>query len=304
MRWLALLLLLATPAAAQEWQRDGLLWQRLPPAEEQVQEPLVDLPRVQAQMAQGCGATPVAFGDTAGMRGADLGDWPRAVRRQVAAASITTDPAEATARMAAAMQAPGLTQDQLWALETQAALIALQLGDPGPARALRDLPEDAPGQLRADRIFWQAMGRIEGSRRPDWTALSARLAQAHAADPAAFQIRAWRLIAWLGDPQPGACAARVRALGDLALDVSEASACPLMIGHVSHRIDRALTDRADPGAPLRSADVAWRLYTEALLARIVRAERVAGAATASLRAGNGPCRAEMLSALAQLEALP
>lgn len=299
-----MLVLLAAPGSAQEWQRDGLLWQRLPPPDAQVEDPLVDLPRVQAQMAQGCAATPVAFGDTAGMRGAALGDWPRAVRRQVAAASVTTDAAEAAERMEAALATPGLSEAQQATLETQAALIALQLGDPRPARALPDLPTGAPGALRADRIFWRTMGNIHDQRRPDWSAVAAAMEAAYQADSAAFQVRAWRLISWLGAPPPGACTDRVRALGDIALDVSEASACPLMIGHVSHRIDRALTARPDPGAPIATEAEAWRLFTEALLARIVRAERVAGAAEASLRASNAPCRREMLGALAQIGELP
>ena len=126
-----------------------------------------------------------------------------------------------------------------------------------------------------------------------------RLDAAYAADPSSFQVRAWRVIAWLKAAPSGTCATRVADFSTRLLDLSEASACPLMLGHVTHAIDRALGSR--PGTDSDRARATWRRFGEALLALVAGAPEVAAHRRAELT-GAGGCAAMMgaeLDALAR-----
>ncbi|MGR3804782.1 hypothetical protein [Marinibacterium profundimaris] len=293
MRLLVILLLLLPGLAQAQWMRTGLEFHGQPPQP----DPVVDRARVEAQQARRCEASAIRFGDTAAMRGAVAPpDWDDPTRTSAAIAAIADRPDTALQALdAAALTAT--TDEAATVLEAQAVLTALQFGQ-SPTVPTNDLS----GPHLSDRLFWQALARAPTATPGQWTdQILPALDAAFAADPTSFQVRAWRVIAWLEarPPAAGQCAARIAAFSDRLLDLSEASACPLMLGHVTHAIDRALGSR--PGTDSDRARATWRRFGEALLALVAGAPEVAAHRRAELT-GAGGCAAMMgaeLDALAR-----
>lgn len=288
------------------WVRTGLEWHN--PIRE---ESAVDQARVAAQIEAGCVETGIRFGDTAAMRDT-LGpiDWPEAVRKLVSAAALLdrNDAAQSLLDQAAAV--PGLDRLMIAALENQRILTALQFGDIELADRLLDrfgIAENLPGPIRADRLFWSVLIEAPKATSADWrTALGPRLDAALAADPYSFQTRVYRLIAWLeGDGWTAgtSCMVMIGKYSALALDISEASACPLMIGHVTHALDRHFKERADD--PDAGSLGIWRTFATGVLA-IVAGERDT-AVMARNRLANPlatiPCADQMAKEILMLERL-
>lgn len=303
MRRVAIVLLLVivpVPVAAQVgsvWVQTGLEWHPLPPPGG------IDEERVAEQIAVGCGASGIHFGDTAGMRGFDVpDDWPDDVREFASRAAFTDSEDDALEALRQALATPGLTGLQRLLLENQQIHVALQFGDRETARTLlaaHGMSEALPGPIRSDRLFWSAMVNQPGASPREWRdTLLPRLDQAFAADPTSFQVRVWRAIGWLeGAAWTGGddCTTLIREFSTRVLDVSQASACPLMIGHVAHAMDRHFDVRSED-API-STLATWRKFATGLLA-ILSGERATAAAMRLALAESASqiaCAAEMSS---------
>ncbi|MEM8729473.1 MAG: hypothetical protein AAGF79_06095 [Pseudomonadota bacterium] len=275
---LGLALILCAHAVAAEWVRTGL---ELHPAVDPP-EPAVDRDRVAAQQDKRCAASSIRFGDTAAMRGIATADWDDTARTLAAIAALADSAQSAQSALAGiapddpAAQEIRDSQSILTALQFAAApaaeQAAEQAAEPGTAPAAL---EDATGAATSDRLFWQALSQSKSATPAQWRdEIQPMLEAAFAADPSSFQVRAWRVIAWL-QARPSArsdCAAGIAEFSDRLLDLSEASACPLMLGHVTHAIDRALTSR--PETDTDRSRAAWRSFGEALLALVAGAPDV------------------------------
>lgn len=284
---------LAGPAHA-DWVLSGFEW-HLRPAPP---EPVVDAERVSAQQAQGCSQGPVRFGDTAWMRGtAPAADWRDRDRLAASIAAFADRPQTA-------MSALSDPSDMAYRALLRG-LLALQLGDPDAARdhlrasgPLADLPP----ALASDVIFWTVMTEADTATPPDWrTRLVPDLDAAHRADPTSFQVRAWRVIGWYrGESYTdgSSCAARLDSFADRLLDLSEASACPLMLGHVSHAINRALKSR--PDTDTQAARVPWRLFQDGLFATVTGAAEMRATALTTLSQSQAACAPLLASELARI----
>lgn len=285
-RLLAAFLLLPLPAVA-DWTRTGLeLHARpVPPA------PVVDLARVQAQKANRCAATSIRFGDTAAMRGTAPAEiWDDTARTNAAIAALSDRPQTAQAALDA------LPQDSAMA-DSQRILTALQFGQTPDVTGA-----ETPGHA-ADRLFWQVMTDAPGATQRAWRDdLLPRLDAGFATDPSSFQIRAWRVIGWLRADPPGTCADRIADWSTRLLDLSEASACPLMLGHVTHAIDRALGSRPDTDPDNDRA--VWRAFGDGMLAVVAGAPDVAAARRAEIMTSGTFCAPTLAAELTRLEALP
>lgn len=285
---LALILLLLPGAALAQWTRTGLEFHALAPPP----DPVVDRARVEAQQARRCEASAIRFGDTAAMRGGASAEWDEPTRTAAAIAAIADRPETALAALDG-LSAQGEAQV---ILDSQRLLTALQFGQ-APTVATEGLT----GAHLADRLFWQAIAAAPTATPGQWAdQILPALDAAFAADPSSFQVRAWRVIAWL-EARPaagGQCAARIAAFSDRLLDLSEASACPLMLGHVTHAIDRALGSR--PETDTDAARATWRRFAEALLALVAGAPDVAAHRRAELATAGG-CAPLMGAELAALE---
>lgn len=299
----AMAVAMAGPVAAESegWMASGLEIVRIP-------APIVDIPRIQTQQAVGCGATSVRFGDTAFMRGFALAEpWPDPARLGLAAAEMTDDREAAYQRYRAALAEPGLTAAQRAAIEGQWMLAALQFGDLAMARQMSDapLPPGTAPQMRADRRFWGVLLRAAGASAEDWAgSLDADLGEALNDDPGNFSVRAWRLFAWLrahaAETGRTRCGANLTELQRRALEVSEASPCPLMLGHFDLALSRFLRARPDEG-PDRP-ERAWHAFAAALLSEVAGNVSRTDALAMSLAEQKNPgmCRGLMLSELARL----
>ena len=288
---LALLPLTLCPAPLMaDWTRTGLEFhEQTPPP-----DPVVDRTRVATQQARRCAGSSIRFGDTAAMRGGVQADWDDQTRTLAAIAAMA-DSYDTASEALAATEEDGATLDSL------SVLTALQFGQPVSVPT-----EGLAGPLLADRLFWQAMTQVPSATTATWANdILPALDAAFQADPSSFQVRAWRVIAWLQAQgfQRASCPARIADFADRLLDLSEASACPLMLGHVTHGIDRALESRpeTDPDA----TRAAWRHFGEALLATVAGAPEVASWRGAQLTRSPDPCaplKASELQALLRPEA--
>jgi hypothetical protein len=272
LRWILITLALAAGSThAQEsgqWMRSGLEIIRAP-------APAVDAARVAAQVAAGCADFgEIRFGDTASMRGtAPSAPWPNGVREQIALATLTDDPKQAFSLIDGARSWPDLSPQQRAILDNQRVMTALQFGDHTTARRLLNatVSPDAPGlapALASDRRFWSVLVDAQIAGPDQWQRrLLPTLDRALAEDPTNFGVRVWRAIGWFnaGAWNRGqSCATRITELSDRVLDVSAAGACPLMLGHLSHVLDRTLARSQPLDAPAPRSD--WRRFAHALLA--------------------------------------
>lgn len=288
MKALVLLLVLLPGAALAEWTRTGLEFHALVPPP----DPVVDRTRVAAQQARRCEASAIRFGDTAAMRGAVQADWDDTTRTLAAIAAIADRPETALDALA---EAQAGTPEGAGILDSQRALTALQFGETTSVSA-----DGQSGAHLSDRLFWQAMAAAPTATTAQWgDRILPRLDAAYAADPSSFQVRAWRVIAWLKAAPSGTCATRVADFSTRLLDLSEASACPLMLGHVTHAIDRTFGSR--PETDTDTARALWRRFGEALLAVVAGAPDVAAYRQGEIAQTGGACAALMSS---ELRALP
>lgn len=295
-------------AGAGQWTRAGLewVWTAPPPR-------IIDRCRVKKQMEAGCSENKtVRFGDTAVMRGT-LGriDWPPEVRRQMAAAALIDAPEQAYALIDAAYRENDLDNVQHAVLVNQKILTALQFNDVARARLMLEaagLPADLPTPLLSDRLLWSVLVVKEHTSAQQWrTVLDEKLAKALRSDPTHFSVRVWRLLAWFkarSDEVGSGCIASLKSLSTRVLDVSEASACPLLVGHTDHVMGRLLKSRSLSSSNGKNG--AWRSFAIGLLAHLTRNQPVKDAALADLnrRSRGTPCAGLMVRELAALGKLP
>lgn len=289
---------ISTLANPQEWALSGLELVRAPP-------PIIDISRLRAQQAVGCAATKVRFGDTAFMRGFGLRTpWPETVRRLMSAAEMTDNPKAAYERYRTAIATPGLSEAQRAAIEEQWMLAALQFNDAAMAQQIEDSSSSSelPPQMQADRLFLSVLLRAGRATEEDWKGqLDTALAGALRRDKTHFGVRVWRVFAWFkgkaGTIRSGSCASELNDLQRRVLDVSEASPCPLMLGHFDHALSRFLSESPEdgPDRPKR----AWHTFAAALLAEAAQNTARTDALVISLatQQSSGACRALMLDEL-------
>lgn len=286
--------------ARAEWILSGLEIVRAP-------APVADVTRIKRQQSLGCAATTVQFGDTAFMRGFALGGgFPEPVRRLMAAAEMTDDREAAYSRYRAAMSVPELTAPQRSAVRSQWILAALQFGDQATVERL-DAAASAgtlPPRMRADRIFWSVLHREAGADADLARQLDADLTEAQRLDPGNFSVRAWRVFLWLKWAAPSVraaqCVPAYKELQRRVLDVSEASPCPIMIGHFDHALSRFLQSAPETG--IGGPERAWHVLAAGLLAEVAQNRPRVDALTRLLsnRYNSGACQALMLSGLDQM----
>lgn len=263
----------AAPGMGQEkaqWVRVGLEWHRLPP-------PVTDVSRAASQMEKGCGTDgAIRFGETASLRGqGPAPDWPREVRNRVAAASISDSYNAADRWLRDALKIPGLSQEARAVISNRRILTALQFGERAMARTLlaKMLPQDGALQhMHADRALWSVLLAADAARPAAWrNELLPLLDTGFSQDATSFSLRAWRVIGWL-EARPwesgAACSALLRDFSNRLLDLSEAGACPLMMGHMSFAVDRHF-GRLGP-AGRRGEMGAWRAFADGLYSMLVR----------------------------------
>ncbi|MEL6958742.1 MAG: hypothetical protein AAGL89_07315 [Pseudomonadota bacterium] len=236
---------IATAGFAQDeeiWARTGVFWRVEPVIEP---EPVIDARRVQDQLALGCSASGIAFGDTAQMRSmSGDGDWPRAVRNLVVSSALSDVKDDALALIEEAVSQPNLTTGQTATLQNRHILTALQFGDVALASGLLDryaTPADLPDPILSDRLFWSAYLGLNRDDRETWVTQHAEdLDRAMSLDPTSFQVRFLRAVGFIAHSgwQGVECHEAVRAFSDILLDMSEAGACSLMVGHMSYAIER------------------------------------------------------------------
>lgn len=283
---LLFLLLLPVPALA-DWTRTGLEFHALAPPP----DPVVDRTRVAAQQARRCEASAIRFGDAAAMRGGAQAEWDDTTRTLAAIATIADRPETALTALPKAQSTSG---DEATILDSQRILTALQFGQSPPVST-----EALSGANLSDRLFWQAMTEAPTASTAQWRdRILPQLDAAYAADPTSFQVRAWRVIAWYKGLPGGSCEDRIADVSTRLLDLSEASACPLMLGHVTHAMDRALASRpeTDPD-PTRAL---WRSFGEALLAIVAGAPEVAAYRQGEIATSGQSCAGLMSSELRAL----
>ncbi|KAA5598223.1 hypothetical protein [Blastochloris sulfoviridis] len=289
-------------APAATWTRHGLEWVWSAPAPH-----IVDRCRVREQREAGCQEGDVRFGDTAAMRGAlDDIDWPPNVRRMMSAAALSDVPEQAYALIDAALHSEGLDGTHRAILLNEKILTALQFRDTSAAKRVLEEsgpPGDVPAALLSDRLFFRVLVAEDGATPRDWASvLDELLTEALQKDPSHFSVRVWRLLAWFkgrAARSEDSCPGAIRALSTRALDVSQASACPLLVGHVDHVIARRLES---PGLAGSGPDASWRSFVTGLLAHVTRNRPVEAAALGDLarRARAGSCEELMIRELATL----
>ncbi len=267
--------------------------------------PIIDIPRIRAQQAVGCAVTSVRFGDTAFMRGFALPDaWPEPARRLLSGAEMTDNASGAYQRYRAALASAGLSDAQRAAIEGQWLLATLQFGEGTAATQITNAAPatELPPEMRADRLFWNVLMRAKRATADDWSGpLDADLAEAQRLDRSNFAVRAWRVFAWFkgiaAKPSAQFCASAMEDFQRRVLDVSEASPCPLMLGHFDHALSRFIGSAPEQG-PDRP-DHAWHIFAAALMAEVARNTPRTDALAAALSAQKnpGPCREFLLDSV-------
>ena len=311
----AALVIAVLPALGQEatednatWIRTNLEWVRLIHLEP---SPIVNDKRILAQIQLGCAASPIRFGDTAIMREQiNAGEWPKDTRHSLSFASLADDFETAHRFVSAELGRSDLTPVQRQVLENQHIHLAIQFQDNAAARRLLDRYENSarpPDSLRSDRLFWRVHAAPDQSgaawRSEHLSALDAALE----ADPTSFQVLAWRVLGWIwSEPWKARglqCRAAIADFSERVLDLSDAGACPLMLGHLSFAMDRAIGEQVARNV---SADMAaWRNLAVGILAVILGDRPLYGQILAELNAQDDrvACRATLVSELSRLEGL-
>ena len=298
---------LAQAVEEMSWIRTNLTWQRVLVVEP---TPIVDLRRIEAQIAQGCTQSPVRFGDTATMRQQVTPEaMDEAARRAVSFASFARDYETAANLIGNALADGKFSNTQRQILENQLVLTAIQFGRLAEARRLLQLyPTNAaslPASLQSDRLFWSVLAASDASRRAWAQEHLPMLDAAKKADPTSFQVLSWRVLGWMrAKPWKSAglsCPPLIADFSDRLLDLSDAGACPLMLGHFGYAIDRDLAEQVVWKAPTDMS--AWRHFALGILAVIVDDTAVHGQASADLALiiGEAACADAMLEELSLLE---
>ncbi len=292
---------------AQELKLSGLEWYF-----KTEQERAVDQARVQDQIEAGCVENKVKFADTAALRGVvdGVGKWPRNVQKLLSLTAFTDDFQQAENAFEEALGTSSLTQLQRQIIENQRVLVAMQFEQNEVAadylEKLLDEP-NVPSAIMADRLFWKAILYVDAGATLDiWrNKVEHLLEQSWKADPSSFQTRVWRIISWI---EAGSwsgvsnCHQMITDLSTRILDVSEASACPLMIGHITHVLDRHFNFRADGSVPPSKSQEAWLVFTTGLLSVVSGEKAVAAAARISLQnAAQISCTRQMVPEITALE---
>lgn len=272
--------------------------------------PPIDRRRMAQQIEDGCSEGGVRYAGMAGMRGGlPPMRWTEEVRRLASAAAIADDYEAARELIVqAGRRAAGDARQQAVLINLQVQT-ALQFRRLDAARSLlaeaSDGPLDLPAPLLSDRLFWRAYLAINGAARPEtWREdIAPFLDRARAADPTSFQVRMLGVVAFLKSaPWHGSasCHSLVGEFSERVLSVTEGSACPLMLGHISHGLDRALVAR--PVGTPGNAPEAWHLLATGLLSVLVGNGPQAAAALAGLEqaAGEIRCGQVMLRGLADV----
>lgn len=300
----------ASEAGRAGWVRSGLeLYWRADRADPP--PPPVDRERMAAQIATGCVDGAIRYGSAAAMRGVlPTMRWPEDARRLASAAALADDFDAAVALLSKAralVDGDPLAQAVLANLRIET---ALQFGRTAAARGIAarlGSGDGLPGPLVSDRLFWRAVMEADGAGRLAWRdSIAPTLDKALRADPSSFQVRVWRVIAFLKsrpwrDGRP--CNALIGTFSDLVLDTTQGSVCPLMLGHLDHALARAMRRRpaGRPAAPGES----WQLFASGLIGVMVGHGPMVQAASAGL-SGNpsaGRCTPAMARALAGVAAL-
>ncbi len=251
------------------WVRSGLVLSYRPPPT----PPVIDQQTVAMQMCEGCATGAIRHAPSAIMRQV-LPDssWSEELRRLASAAAVAEDYETASAFI---IEAQSRAEDPLQAdiLRNLHVETALQFQEANEALALLrafGTPDDLPGPLLSDRHFWSVYPAFDTSSVGAWRAtILPRLEAAFAADPSSYQVRVWRAVGWLRAEmweEQQDCDSAVRAFSDIVLETTSEAVCPLMLGHLSHTLERALEMRS--GEPPRTELAAWHGLADALLATL------------------------------------
>ncbi len=311
-RWSAAILILSmcwcNPVVGQGVTQCGLeLCPPPPPPPKPV--PCPECERSKEQIEDGCSGDGVAYASGAAMRQSVVGvDWPDLVRKNAAAAALQSDWQPASRFLEAARAEPGLSADQTDVLTNLTIQMALEFGETDQALALladAGTPAGLKAGLRSDRLFWWAMLAASDAPPGKWRdEIVQLLEQAYTADKTSFQVRVWRVRAWLEAApwQQGlTCEALASDLTTTLLDLTEGSACPLMLGHIWHVTERAL-QRQVP-TDVQSPQDVWLSFANGLVALLIGDGPVLDARKMAL--ADAPARASCsevaLSRLVQVE---
>lgn len=271
------------------------------------QDPPVDEQRIKAQRAQGCAASDVRFGDIALMRGSLDGlEWSHSERRALSTAALSDDLEIALGPLGKSIERIGVTSVKGIVLTHQAVLTALQFQEVQRAKALLSgltLTEDVPKDIAFDHVFLGIMADVPGAGAERWRAdLLPRLDSLKIDDTRAFGLRVWRLYGWFLARQyekAETCDLIIADFMTRVLDVSEASACPLLLGHVEHALDRRLRAASYIVSVEESA---WRLLAGGVLASVSGRDAAASLAQTFLDSAETPCASRLSAALAVTQA--
>jgi len=288
---------------AGAWIRTGLVLSYAPPPP----PPVIDEQTVAMQMCEGCASGTIRHAPAAAMRQV-LPDtqWSENLRRLASASAVAED--FDTARNFI-LEAQSLAESdlQLQVLQNLEIETALQFERHDIAGALFDeygAPSSLPGPLLSDRLFWSAYLDFNAKSAATWHSdIRPRLDRAFEADPSSYQVRVWRVIAWLRANmwrQHTNCADAVREFSDLVLTTTAEAVCPLMLGHLSHTLERTFEMRAEK--PPETDLEAWHSLGEALLATLSNNSALRDRLISNLQQAAPPalCADRMVSALVDL----
>ena len=292
-----------TSPASGTWIRSGLVLSYAPPTP----LPVIDQQTVAMQMCEGCAAGSIRHAPSAAMRQV-LPDtqWSEDLRRLASASAVAEDFETASAYLSdASARVTGDAQRHL--LQNLEIETALQFERHDAARRLIDeyaYPRTLSGPLLSDRLFWTAYTMSYGASAASWRSdILPLLEQAHQADPSSYQVRVWRMIGWLRAgmwDQYESCNGAVSVFSDIVLDTTEQAVCPLMLGHLSHTLERTFEMRA--GEHVETELEAWHSFAEALLSTLVANQALRDRLVARLQQAepSAACADQMASALLEL----
>ena len=308
----------ANPA---KWIRSGFIvtWQT-----EKEDEPIIDIKRAIGLREQNCASqTGIRFGDNALMREtATLTNWPETVNRLSAAAELTDSREHAFELLDSALEDQTLNSEQRFFLHNQKMSLALRYREIEIFQGLLEEKKSEIGiakALVADRIFLEVYAlTLNATTRADWKAIDALLEQAVLHDGKYYNVIAWRVLAWLKIHSGGSrsnligadCSSMVKEFSGRLMSASEASPCPMMLGHFSHFLDKQFEARSDgslqDAGKSFGADSTWRTFGDGVLGFISGNDAVAIHSHKSLKriasssSGKRSCSRELAVALKQL----
>ena len=269
----------------------------------------VDLKRMRDQKKKGCDAqSQISFGDTALTRGTvEAPSWSKENRRRMAALALVDDPQSAYSLSQTVLADPKLDPLSRLVVENQYLMTALQFGDAARFRErLEEFGEIAEATpLKADRLFLRAYEESErASSLRDWLRIDSILGQAHRLDPSFFSVLAYRVVSWLrlqehAGHQVMGCRDKIKSFSTRVLDVSQASACPLLVAHFDHMLARTFELQALHTSRPENRLTVWRAFAMAILAKLTGNEHSFDAAEAEIvgTAETSECAGEILSAV-------